>query len=229
LLEERFHIVKALGQIGDARIVRRLLESVDAAQVETDREMLSIGGAETAQQSQQRIRNLHQYEDAVYDALEKIGAPAVDELILAVGDENKWIRENASQLLGKINDPCAVEPLLIALGNKDGRIRNLAASVLGKIGDVRAVPSLLDALKDEDENVRRSTAFALGKCGDPRAVEPLIAGLKSESLWNRREAALLLGNLHNAAALEPLQALLEDTDESVRIAASEAIAKITSN
>src|SRR4030043_886744 len=53
-----------------------------------------------------------------HGALQKIGKPAVEALIGALGDKEVPIRQNAAEILGNISDVRAVEPLMGAL--KDG-------------------------------------------------------------------------------------------------------------
>jgi len=113
----------------------------------------------------------------------RIGAAAVEPLVIALNDKWRTVRGRAAEMLGKIGDARAVGPLLSKLEDKSEgeRARGMAADALGKIGDARAVNPLLTALRDEDELVRRLAARALGQIGNARAVEPLLTALKDES------------------------------------------------
>ena len=85
---------------------------------------------------------------------------AVDPLIEALKDEDKYVRKNAAEALGKIGDRRAMEPLIEALGDKDWFVQEKAAAALGKIGDKRAVDPLLRFIRDLKHEHFRETARA---------------------------------------------------------------------
>mgnify|MGYP003881496055 CR=1 FL=1 len=142
------------------------------------------------------------------EALVKIGKPAVEPLITALKDENRYVQTMAAEALGKIGDQRAVEPLITALKDvlkdEDDSERYLvsqsvvafaAAEALSQIGKP-AVEPLISALKDENSDVRYYAAYAFSKMKDPwvvgpRAVEPLISLLKDRNRgtrWNALKA-----------------------------------------
>ncbi len=122
------------------------------------------------------------------EALRKIGEPAVEPLIKALGDEVASVRQSAANALGdigysyvgvlgvwdedsgnyvlvpKIGEP-AVEPLIKALGDENSYVREEAAWALGKIGDPRAVEPLNEVSNDEDSEVRVYAKNALSRLG----------------------------------------------------------------
>ena len=66
------------------------------------------------------------------EAVGKIGDKrAVEPLIQALNDENKYVREGAALALAEIGDKRAVEPLIQALNDKDENVRAEAADTLG--------------------------------------------------------------------------------------------------
>ncbi|MGC1119580.1 MAG: HEAT repeat domain-containing protein [Candidatus Methanofastidiosia archaeon] len=111
--------------------------------------------------------------------LERIGAPAVEALIVALEDENRFVRRMAAIVLGTIRDRRAVEPLIKALKDKDTNIRRCAAESLGKLKDKRAIEPLILALKEEKDSIRWIIALALQKLGDEKKVEALMGILES--------------------------------------------------
>ena len=66
----------------------------------------------------------------------------VDGLIKALKNKDIYVRSNAAEALGKIDDKQAVEPLIQALKDADDLVRSNVAWALGKIGDKRAVEPL---------------------------------------------------------------------------------------
>lgn len=68
------------------------------------------------------------------EALEKVGKPAVEYLIHALKDRDKWVRYVAADALGNIGDPCCADELVIALTDEDQDVRFAVAGALGKVG-----------------------------------------------------------------------------------------------
>ena len=161
-----------------------------------------------------------------WDALIKLGKPAVEPLIYTLKYKDEIIRGIAVRILGEIGDKRAVGYLIQALEDEDWEVRLRAAESLGKTGDERAIEPLTQALKDEDEEVRCDVPEALGEIGKP-AVESLIQALEHEDEDVRMGAADALGKIGDKRAVEDLiYALLIDEDEIVREKAAEALGKI---
>jgi HEAT repeat protein len=76
-------------------------------------------------------------------ALESMGKPAVEYLVHALKDDNKWVRFTAADALGNIGDPRSVDHLIGMLNDEDQDVRFATAEALGKLGD----PKATDALK----------------------------------------------------------------------------------
>ena len=163
---------------------------------------------------------------AAFNALEKIGAPAVGLLIAALKNEDRRVRRSAVSRLERIGDARAVEPLIAALEDVDSPVRRGAATALGAIGDARAVEPLIASLKDEEYHVRRNATLAMGRIGDTRAIEPLIAVLKDEDKHVRHGAAGALGEIGDARAVEPLIVALKDESYGIRNQAAKALGNI---
>ncbi|MHC4755322.1 MAG: HEAT repeat domain-containing protein [Planctomycetota bacterium] len=108
------------------------------------------------------------------------GSDAVDPLITALEDENRYIRAAAAHALGNIGDTRAVKPLLTALKYKTWRVPRPELKAIHKIG-TSAVESLLVELKNEDPEIRRWAAVALRWIDDSRAVEPLVSAIEKET------------------------------------------------
>ena len=171
--------------------------------------------------------------DAIADVLIRHGIPlpprqavCKETPLVALTDEDAWVRAFAAWNLGKMRDNVALEPLMAALTDEEAWVRWSAAEALGKIGDMRALESLTTALTDEEAWVRAFAAEALGKIGDVRAVEPLIATLIDNRAQVRLRSAEALGEIKNFRAVEPLTAALVDEDAQVRGSAAEALGKI---
>jgi HEAT repeat protein len=148
------------------------------------------------------------------DSLAKIGVPAVEPLIAALGDPDNNLRAGATRALGEIRDERSVVPLIAALGDASQEVRARAADALGVIGDARAVEPLAAALRDSDWYVRHDAANSLIEIGT-LGVAPLIAALKDPSPYVRIAAAEALGKVRAASASQALLAGLEARDTAL--------------
>lgn len=112
------------------------------------------------------------------EVLQRIGAPAVDQLLAGLGSENVRVRAySAWALAGQVG---AVEPLSAVLRIETNEwVKRNVVWALGEIRNEQAVEVLCDALADEINDVRGHAAFALGKIRDPRAI-PFLAKCLSQ-------------------------------------------------
>jgi HEAT repeat protein len=111
---------------------------------------------------------------AVLQALIKIGAPAVPELVKATHSKNAVVRRYAAYALGKIGGQDAFAALEKAAHDPDKEVRRQTAAAFALINDPRSMTTLLDLLRDRSSSVRAEAAGALGAVGDKRVVAPLI-------------------------------------------------------
>ncbi|HBP88728.1 MAG: HEAT repeat domain-containing protein [Nitrospira sp.] len=68
-----------------------------------------------------------------YDALIKIGAPCVADVVPLLVSEEDDLRQSATEILRKIGKP-AVEPLALALGEADEKLQKRIMKVLDRMG-----------------------------------------------------------------------------------------------
>jgi HEAT repeat protein len=218
----RKYAARALGQIGDSRVVGPLIAALKDGDQSIRRyatEALVDVGAPAVEPliAAFKDQDVRKY---VARALGYIGdARAVEPLIAALKDGDQGIRRSATGALVKIGAP-AVEPLIAAF--KDQDVRKYVARALGRIGDPRAAEPLSAGLKDQNGDVRTAAAEALGHIGAP-AVEPLMAAFKYQGV--RRYATEALAHI-GAPAVEPLMLALRDEDPDVRKYAAKALGRI---
>jgi HEAT repeat protein len=96
-------------------------------------------------------------------ALEKLGEPAVNHLIAALKDEDKWVRYTAADALGNIGGPRSVDYLIPLLKDPDQDVRFVAAEALGRLGDPRAGEALSETCRGDNCFVRIAAEEALAK------------------------------------------------------------------
>ena len=142
---------------------------------------------------QEDVSNPSVYRESVcysaMKALSGIGEEAIDAvpaLIPLLQDHNRFVRSDATGVLGSIGKG-AVPALIQALKGEDklgdrGRGRVNAMKALSRIGEeaIDAVPALISLLqdKDQDEDVRSDVAGVLGNIGSKDAVLALIQVFK---------------------------------------------------
>jgi len=141
-----------------------------------------------------------QISSEAIDALNQIGAPAVEPLIASLKDPKSKIRGRAAEALGRIGDTRAVEPLIACLkqpGTDQPAADGQDMSNSDESDDQKK------ARADEDAQVRQKASEALGKLGPP-AVEPLMTCLDEKDPSVSSLAATALGQTHDARAIAPL-------------------------
>ena len=151
-----------------------------------------------------------QLEDADSDvrwqasqALSRLGASAVPEMIASLSHRNPEVRRSLIHALGRVGIEArsAVAPLLIALHDVNADVRSAAADCLGRFGVVSRtmVQELMQSLTDPNSEVRRYAAATLGRFGQ-----------------------------HGGEATTALQvAAISDIAAKVRVAAQAALQRIT--
>jgi HEAT repeat protein len=117
---------------------------------------------------------------------------AVDPLINALKDKDRFVRKCAAEALMRIKDVKALAPLIAVLENRDedSEVRGKAADALGELKNPRAVEPLTVVLGDKSWSYRFMAASALGRIKDSRAVEPLIGTLDDKEVVLSAETAL---------------------------------------
>ena len=105
---------------------------------------------------------------------------AVPTLLVALGDDNNYIRRIAVESLGKIGNKRAFWRLIITLEDEDWMVREAVPNALGNLGK-EVIELLIFTLNNKSCLVRMGVIQALGKIGDVRALEPLQKILNDES------------------------------------------------
>ena len=95
-------------------------------------------------------------------ALGSPAAPAIDNLVSALSDEDPVVRGAAADALGQIG-PAAIEPLVKRFDSMDRELRILALYAVGKMGPAaESVTAQLEQLMDDpDHAVRRAAELSL--------------------------------------------------------------------
>ncbi|MEG6523940.1 HEAT repeat domain-containing protein [Desulfotomaculum sp. 1211_IL3151] len=134
-------------------------------------------------------------------------AAAVFPLIDALLDEERVVKNNAVEALGKMGQS-AVLPLINVLSNQDNYpISDEVSKALVKIGTqtVKPLVRLLETcLEDGNDIIFTRVANTLGEIGDPEAVLPLINSLNEGNTAIRLDAIRALGKIGDKRAVKPI-------------------------
>jgi HEAT repeat protein len=96
-------------------------------------------------------------------ALENMGSPAIDHIVKASRDDDKWVRFAAADVLGNFQDERSTIALIALLKDKDQDVRFAAAMSLGKLGDGKARAPLDECSRSDNCFVRIAAEEALLK------------------------------------------------------------------
>jgi len=224
----------ALGELGDPRAFKPLMEALDSSNLALQKAAASgLGKLGDPRAFEPLVATLDHRDsrlgDVAAEALGELGDPrALEPLVEAL---DRPTRGAAVLALGRLGDPRAFEPLVATLDHPDALVGGKAAEALGELGDPRAFEPLVKALGACVHLLQRATAVALGTVGDrrprvigraaaaalgglgdPRAFEPLIEALDSDDIALREAAASGLGKLGDPRAAEPLTQRLSDSE-----------------
>ena len=169
--------------------------------------------------------------------LEADATPALDEIVRALNDADRFVRWSAVMVLENIpveKRGAAVPGLTQLLGDTDLNVRLEAIKALSALGPnaTSARIALVQAIDHGDVESRVQAMRAAETVGGAAETEPFIRALTSALSHNdarmRRSAAEILGRQGPAArpAVPALRRLLGDEDDEVRARANEALLSI---
>jgi HEAT repeat protein len=192
---------------------------------------------------------------AAAGALGNLGNPkAVDPLLALLTDRDWDVRQAAAGALGKLADKRALPGLMGLLKDTDHEVREAAAEALGKAGDESSLGYLALAMMDEEVGVRQAAARSLTMLDAYWERSPLVRqivpeieqAMRHQSASVQFAATSLMRRVTGKTSLE-IQAeaqhasdtatgphvailiqLLRDSDETIRLAATESLGRIKS-
>ncbi|KXK14774.1 MAG: HEAT repeat-containing PBS lyase [Chloroflexi bacterium OLB14] len=154
-------------------------------------------------------------EDIVKDllnAIENMGAEAVEPLIEALSDKEKTVRKYSAMLLGKLKDARAIEELGMTLYDLHDQVSLTATESLAQIGEA-SIPVLTEALTHPELSVREHAVIGLGKIQSERVIPFLVEMLKDPVRDVQKQAIQALGNFNNELARSALQEVVSNRSD----------------
>ena len=160
---------------------------------------------------------------AINTVAEKKINKAFNHLLWYLNDEDYRIRGITAIALGKLGNEDAIPFLITALKDEHHGVRGSAALSLGRLNATYAEDNLIEALNDQNPTVILSASYSLGIINSKKSIKPIIKLLAHDHPQIRENAAWVLGLLKAKEALPYLEAIIQDTDEKVRISVKKAI------
>ncbi len=154
-------------------------------------------------------------------------------LVQALDAPEPGVRRMAASLLGGTDSPDAAASLAGVLADPDPGVRVAALDAIGALGgDVPVADAVRASLSDADPGVRAAavrtlTAMAI-LADDPAGAIPAVTGLAADDSPAVRAAVAysMLSGGHDDASVHVIEELLDDPDETCRIAGLDAIRRL---
>lgn len=162
----------------------------------------------------------------LFNAIEKMGAMAVDPLIAALKDPEGTVRKYAALLLGRLGDTRAVEPLGMALYDLHHEVGKTSAEALVNFG-VTSFEILVEALDHPEMWIRIHSVDVLPRITEPRVALVLLEMLKDPEREVKRHVIEAMGELKDKRTLPALQEIMANrADREFHALAKDALEKI---
>ncbi len=154
----------------------------------------------------------------------------IDEWMKLLYSEDTVTRSSAIISLLGLNVPAIYDSLIAVLRNSENDdIRISLIKAFGFSGDDKALDCIIEMLASENKIIRNTAADALGKIKTDRAIDKMASLLLNPKtpISSRKLIAGALAKTRSRNAVKPLINLLGSNNKELRIAAREALVKIT--
>jgi HEAT repeat protein len=150
---------------------------------------------------------------------------AVPIAVEALEDRDGFVRSIAAMRLGDVGDRRHAAVLARHLKeDSDGIVRQRAAESLAAVGGDESVAALIGGLDDPMDNVRLAAVRGIRQLDPLTAIPQLSRLLLEDPIWEIRvQAARALGATGDPAVVAVLESAVEDENEFVSSAASNAL------
>ena len=152
----------------------------------------------------------YEREHAVGDlllAIEKMGTPAVEPLIVALQDKEGTVRKFAAILLGKLGDPRAIEHLGMSLYDVHHEVGKASAESLAKFGG-SSFQILTEALSHPEMWIRIHAIIGLSRIQDARVAPVLLQMLNDPEREVKKQVIQSLADLKDHRAVAALEQIM---------------------
>jgi HEAT repeat protein len=157
---------------------------------------------------------------------QRIGAPAIPDLLRALKRTDELIVERVCWALGDVGDSTAVTGLSEVSSHPRWQVRDQSIEALGKIGDIRAADAVRRALSDSIGQVRKSAVVAGGILKLSETISDLVRLLGDDFYGARLTAVNSLLQMDTAAVLVAIGSAFDAPDPRAGNLACELLGRI---
>jgi HEAT repeat protein len=230
-------VAEALGKIAHHHAVRPLEQEVQEDDDWKVRRSVieafaSLGTANDTFRVRKGLRDRDwQVRQTAARLLGKLGPDnrTIADLLKCLSDNKPEVRVAAVESLGDLKAARATQSLLELLKkSRPWPMRAAAGIALGKIADPSSLEPLRELLDQKDVDAALGAALALSTRAEPepRVIEILTGALDDQRAEVRVQVMRALGRANARAVVPSLLRQLQDREESVRLAAAEALAAL---
>lgn len=163
----------------------------------------------------------NQFESAL-----KLGAAAIDALLIPAHDPHVHNRLAALESLAQITDPRTVDLFIEALKDENEHVRCVAVQALSRIESQQSSVHVAAMIFDPSWAVRALALDAIGSLKSAEFLEPMRRALRDESPDLQQRAAEILLEMDDPRAIEILREGARDIDPTVATAAATALQRL---
>ena len=165
--------------------------------------------------------------NAAMGALVMIGGQTViDNFTSDLVHNNVERQRLAASALGFIGEDDVLEPLTKAVGSSEAAVRRVAIEGLAKLETFFDFETVLMAINDEDESVQQAAMTLAARNFPQKAPAVLKMFLNDDNVWQACHAISALSEIDSNDTIEMIQGALGHPNNIVRIAATEALARM---
>ena len=155
------------------------------------------------------------------------GRSATGQWVKKLGPAPPEVRAEILCMLGDRGDKAALSAVLNALKDADKTVRSSAIAASTRLGGAKSLSSLLAALKDAREpDEIKTLREALLRLPGEKVAKAVAAAMPQNSPAARKALLEILAARRAKAQIDPVFAQTKDADESVRVAAVEALGNL---
>ena len=156
----------------------------------------------------------------------KLGAAAIDALLIPARDSHVHNRLAALESLAQITDPRTVDLFIEALNDENEHVRCVAVQALSRIESAQSSTHVARMIFDPSWAVRVVALDTIGALKNPEFLDSLRRALRDESPDLQQRAAEILVEMDDPRAIEILREGARDSDLTVASAALTALRRL---
>ena len=179
---------------------------------------------------EQAIQNLKDDDVAIRkEAIESLSGCSdeniIDDLLIAVTDDNAQVRFKAAEILGNFGDS-AFDKLTKEYENSDGKNKRFFGFALKETGNPKAIEYFVKTVDDEDFGVRKVAIRALGELKAENELDSISKGLEDEDWGVRLAAIYALGDIASEESIDLIKkARRKEKDKDFKKSCNKALKK----